>query len=221
MLNLDQWYSVLLMFCIQFSFIIMSGVANMVGGRWRSVAGETSRIDGRWTFRAILPAFMAGLIAFGTLNSWKAGLVVWFISLAGATMWSRFGWSFDEINGGWSPDRYPSWLRKIGLKLFPGVANPHQNRMRGMFMKNIRGLYDFTNIGFALLSPWALLLYPLHGLQGFIYWLVGKCMKEVPTTVLTAEFYHGCYYGALRLSGILIVLYAWMFNDIWVLKFFK
>lgn len=168
------------------NFILNMAMMNMLGGRWDDISKSG---DGRFIFRCALPALAAGAYALNFFP-FVTVLWIWFSVLAGSALWFPWGWSFDEITGEYSPNKYPAWLRKIGLYFFPDTMYRAQNIRRGILMKGIRGMYDIATFGLlAFVSPAALLLWPLTGIMGVIYWLCGS--------VIVAESVYGAWRGLL------------------------
>lgn len=185
-----------------FSSILALAIANMLGGRWESIAGVGAKY-GRVLFRCVLPGLVAGAAAY------EAGLNflgAWFAVTVGSALWFPWGWSFDEITGQFSRDKYPAWVRKIGLHFFPDVTDYDQstknNRRRGMLMKGIRGAFDLGT--FLLLIPlngWALIWWvPTFGM-GLVY---GASRFVVPAayTVMASEFAWGAIRAFLIFKGM-------------------
>lgn len=177
-------------------FSLLFGIMNMLGGRFDSV-DPTFTLDGRLLFRCLLPGLCSGAFALCLGFVWWKALYVLAAVMAGSALWFAPGWSFDEITGQWSPGKYPAFMRRFGLWLVPGIISSSSNRLRGMILKAIRGLYDALTFGsLYLVNPAAPVYLVGTVMMGPIYWACGRLFpKGAP--VLDAEFFEGCFRGAL------------------------
>jgi len=186
------------------SLILTFGFANVIGGRSKDIFGEDAfPIRATCVFRCIIPALAAAAFAFEKSGSISLFLCALFAVGAGSALWFPWGWSFDEINGTYDTEKYPSWVQKIGLWVFP-LVDESTNKKRGVLMKGIRGAFDIAT--FALLAPfnpWVMLLWLPTFSMGLVYWLCGKIFAQSP--VSWAEFFYGCLRGALIGTAIILV----------------
>lgn len=184
-----------------FIFSLLMGLMNMLGGRFEDVI-PTFPIDGRLVFRCIGPGVCAGAFALGLGHEWYWAIYVWAAVTVGSALWFAPGWSFDEITGGWSPNKYPAFMRRFGLWLVPNINSPSSNRLRGTVLKAIRGLYDvLTFAGLSAINPTAPAYLAGSVLMGPIYWLMGRLFPN-GAPVADAEFWEGCLRGILIGSAI-------------------
>lgn len=163
----------------------MIALFSLLFGLMNAIAGRGIIPKDRLIFRCILPGIVAGIYT----DSWY----VWFATTTGSALWYPWGWSFDEINGTYDPNKYPRWIQRIGLHFVPINGN---NKLRGIIIKGIRGGFDILT--FCLLAnP----LYPFTLLMGAVYWVSGKI---VPTSyaVMMGEFLWGCIRGFIIMKGI-------------------
>lgn len=139
---------------------------------WNRVRGGLlSPLPGGRIEGSIATGLGAGIIALllGKPLMLVAALTV--TAALGTFIWAVFNWSFDEQTGLWDTEKYPAWVRWIGKKLYP-VDETVSNRRRGVVTKGLRGAYASLPmfIGFSLLlSPWAMLAWPIFFLQGVVY----------------------------------------------------
>lgn len=177
-----------------FSFIM--GLMNMLGGRFEDV-NPTFPMDGRLLFRCLLPGIFAGVFDYGYDGGIIAAIYVWAAVTTGSALWFSPNWSFDEITGVYSPSKYPLFIRKIGLSIVPLINTPASNRLRGIIMKSMRGLYDLvTFLALYPINPIAPLFLVGTILMGPIYWTMGKLFPS-GSPVADAEFWEGCLRGGL------------------------
>lgn len=177
-------------------FALIFGIMNMLGGRFSDV-DPTFPLDGRLVFRCLLPGICAGLFALGYGFIWWKALYAWATVTAGSALWYSPGWSFDEITGIWSPDKYPAIMRRFGLWLVPNINSPKANRLRGIILKAIRGLFDVvTFASLFYLNPLAPAFLPGTMSMGPVYWLSGR-LSITSAAVLNAEFAYGLVRGLL------------------------
>ena len=175
-------------------FILLMGITNYVGGRTIDIVGKIPA--SRAIFRCIIPALLAGALIFLTTNMIDKTIYAMLAVGFGSALWFPWGWSFDEINGAYDAGKYPNWVQKIGLWVYPLDILPSTNKKRGILMKGTRGAFDILT--FSLLSisnPWDMFFWLPTFTMGIIYWLSGKInyAKAVPH----AEFAYGCLRGFL------------------------
>ena len=186
-----------------FNLAIGVGAANVIGGRADDVFGVGKVPASRCIFRCILPAILAGLFAFTISESYAFAIYSCFAVGAGSALWFPWGWSFDEINGGYDANKYPNWVQKIGLWVYPLDAFTSTNKERGILMKGIRGAFDIAT--FALLAPFNIhILYlwlPTFSM-GLFYYFAGKINQK--NAVPLAEFAYGSFRGALIATAIIL-----------------
>lgn len=187
------------------NFALAVGWSNVIGGRADDVFGrDVFPIRAATIFRCILPAIFAAMLAFTISESYIFAAYTCFAVGVGSALWFPWGWSFDEIHGGYSADKYPAWLRKIGLSLYPLDAFKSTNRERGILMKGIRGAFDIAT--FVLLAPFnpqVMLLWLPTFSMGLVYYMAGKFHAQNP--VAWAEFYYGCLRGLLIGTAIIMI----------------
>ena len=154
-------------------YILGLSLLNCLGGRGKDVG---VRHWGKFFFRFLLP--VAATFAYCHYSGFDTYRV--FIILLGTALayglWFPWGWSFDEIDSRYDPNKYHRFVRLIGLKLYPLDNLKSTNRKRGIVMKCLRGMYGYP--GFIMLAwyfnPLALLYGFAWGTQGIVYWLVGR-----------------------------------------------
>ncbi|MDX2074714.1 MAG: hypothetical protein SFX19_10200 [Alphaproteobacteria bacterium] len=175
------------------NFIVIMAITNALGGRWEDVYGlKDNSGPGRLIFRCVLPGILAGVVAWEGTGSWINAGWVWFAVTAGSALWFPFGWSFDEINGQYDPNKYPRWVRSIALNIVPISVSASHNRLRGIIMKGIRGGFDIlTFVLLTAVNPYALLWSPGTLLQGVAYWTCGRIVKR-PAILLAEAVWGGC-----------------------------
>lgn|SRR5574343_1289248 len=189
------------------NFIAMSGVLNMLGGRWKDVAGQDFPIDGRMLMRCIASGLSAAGLSLDLGLSWWECLAIWFAVTAGSALWYPWGWSFAEQHGVDDPSKYPKWVRKIGHWVFPinpaEPADRTQARKRGMLMKGIRGMFDILTFALlSLLNPWAMAWWLGTLLMGVIYYLASRAAPGTKYDVMAGEFVYGLWRGYLIRGAI-------------------
>lgn len=187
-----------------FIFSLLMGLMNMLGGRFDQV-DPSFPLDGRLVFRCLLPGVCAGALALALPLPSYDSIVALVSVIAGSVLWYAPGWSFDEISGNWSPDKYPALMRRFGLWVYPQINSPGQNRARGTLLKAIRGMYDIlTFTALASINEYAPLLVLGCLMMGPIYRLCGH-FAHAPAgqPVLDAEFCYGCWRGLLIGSAII------------------
>lgn len=175
---------------------IAFALTNMLGGRFENVWGEKPPFSGRLFFRGIMPGVLLACAASETFNSLAVAAYVFFATLIGSLVWFCFEWSFEEQHGVADPTKYPSVVRKLAYRIWQEDGTYHTNRLRGIFLKGVRGMYDFLT--FALLLPinkYALFFWPLTFSMGVIYWAVSKIVPGQRQDVLTAEAGYGFVRG--------------------------
>lgn len=183
-------------------FVLLMGIMNMLGGRFEAV-DPYFPLDGRLFFRCIMPGICSGAMAMASGLSFAESLYALAAVGVGSALWYAPGWSFDEITGAWSPEKYPSFMRKTALWIFPDTTSPSQNKRRGTLLKSIRGLYDaITFVGLYPLNHAAPAFAAASALMGPIYWACGR-LFPYSAPVLKAEFFEGCLRGILIGSVIL------------------
>lgn len=185
------------------NFALGIGWANVIGGRADDAFGVGKVPASRAIFRCILPAIFAALLAFTISESYAFAIYACFAVGVGSALWFPWGWSFDEINGTYDAGKYPRWVQKIGLSVYPLDTFISTNRERGILMKGIRGAFDIAI--FALLAPfnpWIMLLWLPTFSMGLVYWICGKFSTQSP--VAWAEFAYGCLRGALIGTAIIL-----------------
>jgi hypothetical protein len=151
-------------------YIITLGILNCIGGR-----GKDAGMDhlSKVAFRFLLPV-AATMVYCHYIGLDPYRVVIATLGTAFAYgLWFPWGWSFDEITGGYDAKKYPAIVQNIGLHLYPLDHLQSTNRKRGIIMKGLRGLYGYP--GFILLAvylnPLSLLYGLIWGLQGVVYWL--------------------------------------------------
>jgi hypothetical protein len=180
----------------------------MLGGRWSDVWGGDFFINGRIFWRVIVPGIASAFLALEVfplmdIRAWWS-IYVGIAVLAGSSLWVPFGWSFEEQNGVPDDTKYPAWIRYIGYKVLPANDDIGRNRLRGIIMKGIRGMFD--GLTFVLLLPinkWALLVWLGTFTMGAIYWGISRIIVGVQHDVTVSE----AGYGAVR--GLLIGWLIW------------
>lgn len=188
---------------------IAFALTNMLGGRFEDVWGEKPPINGRLFFRVIMPAVILASVASDT-HSIGITAYVFLAIILGSLVWFSIGWSFEEQHGQPDPTKYPKIVRAFSYKIWPEDGTLHTNRLRGIFLKGFRGLYDLLT--FILLLPinkYALFYWPLTFSMGAVYWFVGKIVPKVRQDVLTAEaaygYVRGWIFGFLLLTADLTI----------------
>jgi hypothetical protein len=179
-----------------FAFVTAFALCNLIGGRSKDVFAPDFGM-GRFIFRALLPSIITGCYAYEQDLGLTMSLIVLAITLAASTLWFAPNWSFDEINGQYDPNKYPLWVKKIGLHFFPLDSDPatvaSTNRKRGMVMKGLRGMYEYPGcIALGLFTPWAYLIGLLTALQGVMFWACGRIFPKYPVAMAEAVW------GAMR-----------------------
>lgn len=190
-------------------FSVLMGLMNMLAGRFDDIDPHFP-IDGRLFFRCIMPGICSGFFALGVGHAWYWAIYTWAGVTAGSALWFAPGWSFDEITGGWSPNKYPAFMRRFALWLIPNISDPARNRARGTLLKAIRGLYDVVTFA-ALYAINPAAPFNLLGsiLMGPIYWLMGQIFPN-GAPVCDAEFWEGCLRGILIGSAIAGGILPWL-----------
>lgn len=185
------------------NFTLCVGGANFIGGRADDAFGVGKIPVSRAVFRCIIPAIFAALFAFTISGSSAFAIYACFAIGVGSAMWFPWGWSFDEINGTYDAKKYPSWVKKIGLWVYPLDGFRSTNRERGILMKGIRGAFDIVTFALLLpLNPWIMLLWLPTFSMGLVYWICGKFFTQSP--VAWSEFAYGCLRGLL--IGVALIL---------------
>lgn len=141
-----------------------------------------------------------GLTAGAYFGFMPVGIAVAF----GTFFWAVWGWSFEEITGEHDPAKYHSWIRRAGIKAFPLDGSRDTNRVRGVLMKALRGLYLYpTFVALSLFAtPWSLLIGLGSLLQGPVYYLAGKLVREEKAVPLAEWLWGACMGGMIVLALI-------------------
>jgi len=172
------------------------GILNMLGGRWDDVM-PNSPFSGRLVFRCLMPGVLAGWLAHMVGYTPIQEILAWAAVTIGSGLWYPFGWSFDEITGGYDTTKYPAWIQKIGRTFVSVPSTPHGNRQRGIVMKGLRGGFDIvTFAGLYFINPLAPYFFAGTLLMGYVYWLCGRLVPQ-QNAVETAEFTYGIWRGML------------------------
>lgn len=186
-----------------YNFIANIALMNMLGGRFASLFGDDDPRNGRLIFRCLLPGLAAAFFAAGFSHHFLQSACIGAMVMAGSGFWFVFGWSHDEITGEYDPNKYPAFIQRIGLRLFPINASIATNRKRGIVMKGIRGLYDIFTFGLlAIFNPAIMLLWPATAAMGLVYWLGGHIAGRYG--VMCAEFLYGIWRGVLIAWAIIL-----------------
>jgi len=164
------------------NFILNIALLDMIAGRGLFKADTV-------TCRCIVPAILAGIIS----NSFVAFMIV----LGGSAIYFSSGWSFDELSGDFSKDKYHPTIRKIGALLIKKYS-PESNKIRGAIMKGIRHLYDMPT--FITLSFFFNSISWLLGLAmffcGFLFYAAGK-IAPGKSSAMFGDFLRGALRGTL------------------------
>lgn len=186
------------------SSILLIAICNVIAGRWKDLFGIPDEKDvtgGRQItlfFRCVIPA-----IVVWNMGDWYVGLS----ALIGYLVWATPGWSFDEITGQYSPDKYPAIIRKIGLYFVPisGTNDGYdertnKNKLRGVIMKGLRGGYSLPAfILFAAVNPYALFWWLGTLSMGICYWIGGAFKPRY--VVMVGELIYGALLAFLMIKG--------------------
>lgn len=129
------------------------------------------------------------------------------ITTLGVLVWRTPGWGkyFSAIHGRDSElEREIAWIDKAGYWLIPPRRfTAMANRLRGTFQMALRGLFLYPT--FACMAFFfdhsALLLGLLSCLQGPIYFLAGRIVREERAVAL-AEVIMGAMIGALLVASL-------------------
>lgn len=180
-------------------FIMFFALCNMIGGRWKDVAGAGAT-GGRVIFRVVLPALAAAGVCY-SLSDTATAIYVLFAVGAGSAVWAVPGHAFEEINGKQDHFKYPLFIRQVGLYLVPlnGRAETQEasNRLRGVVKKGLRGAYDLvTFVLLMAINPLSIFLWLFCFLQGAVFWLAGRIFGTTHG-VLAGEAMWGGVRGAL------------------------
>lgn len=139
--------------------------------------------------RCIVPAILSGIAA----QSWIAFIIV----LAGSAMYFPFGWSFDELSGDYSKDKYHPIIRRIGATLIK-KEDRESNKIRGAIMKGLRHLYDlptFIALSF-FFNPFSWIFGLVMFFCGFLFYAAGKIAPGKNSAML-GESFRGSLRGTL------------------------
>lgn len=143
---------------------------------WNRIRGGLIEVAGGRILASIMIGLGAGAYAFflGKTNF----LLLSGNAALGFYLWAVLGWGlyFACATGLWTRGETEiGFIDRLGLKLFPFITatRHYSNFRRGIFCMGLRGLIFSLPmfIGFAyLLSPWALVGWPVMGLQGAVYY---------------------------------------------------